>query len=67
MILNFGHTFAHAIGGFISRRCFEYLDAPVEIIGAMNLPAIPLNSVLEEYMIPNADKVVEKLNFLFDY
>lgn len=61
------NTFAHAIGGFISRRCFEYLDAPVEIVGAMNLPAIPLNSALEEYMIPNADKVVEKLNFLFDY
>jgi 2-oxoisovalerate dehydrogenase E1 component len=37
------------------------------VIGAENLPAIPLNSTLEATMLPNADKVakviVEVLEF----
>lgn len=56
--------FAQSIAARISENCFEYLDAPVKVIGAENLPAIPLNSILEKTMLPNADKVelaIEKL------
>ena len=48
------NTFAQALAGMISNECFEFLDAPVMTIGSENLPAIPLNSVLEFAMIPNA-------------
>jgi len=51
------NSFGQAIAGLISKVCFESLDAPVEIIGSENLPAIPLNSTLEFAMIPNAEKV----------
>ena len=51
------NSFAQSIAGFISDKCFENLDAPVQVIGSENLPAIPLNSILEEKMIPNAEKV----------
>jgi 2-oxoisovalerate dehydrogenase E1 component len=59
--------FAQAIAGRISKICFESLDAPVELIGAENLPAIPLNSTLEATMLPNADKVKTAIENLLRY
>lgn len=61
------NSFAQALTGRIQRHCFEYLDAPVEIIGSIELPAIPLNSVLERTMLPNADKVSDAIQRLLDY
>ncbi len=51
------HSFAEALAGRISSECFQYLDAPVKITGAVNTPAIPLNENLEKAMLPNAEKV----------
>lgn len=62
-----GCNFARSIAGSIQENCFEKLDAPVMVIGSEDLPAIPLNSTLEEAMIPNAEKVGEALNLLFQY
>ncbi len=59
--------FAQSIAGRISKTCFESLDAPVDIIGAENLPAIPLNSILEFTMLPNADKVSSAIEKLLSY
>lgn len=59
--------FAQSIAARISENCFEYLDAPVKVIGAENLPAIPLNSTLEKTMLPNADKVEEAIKKLLMY
>ncbi len=61
------NSFAQALGGRISKACFTSLDAPVEIVGSENLPAIPLNSILEAAMIPNAEKVALKINELLKY
>lgn len=61
------NSFAQALAGRIQRFCFESLDAPVEIIGAENMPAIPLNSVLEFTMLPNADKVAAAMEKLLSY
>lgn len=59
--------FAQALAGNISRNCFEHLDAPVEIIGSINTPAIPLNSTLESTLLPSAEKVKEALAQLLKY
>lgn len=59
--------FAQALSGRIQRICFESLDAPVELVGAENLPAIPLNSTLEFTMLPNADKVAAAFERLLAY
>ena len=61
------NSFAEALAGRISKACFQYLDAPVEVMGAMNLPAVPLNTGLEAAMLPNATKVSDKLQELFSY
>lgn len=61
------NSFAEAIAGRISYSCFTYLDAPVKVMGAQNLPAIPLNKNLEKEMLPNGDKVYDALNDLLAY
>ena len=61
------NSFAESLAGRISYECFTDLDAPVHIMGAKNLPAIPLNSTLEAEMLPNADKVKNKLEQLLSY
>ena len=58
------NSFAEALAGRISKNCFNYLDAPVEVLGALNLPAVPMNIALEQAMLPNADKVYNRLKEL---
>jgi len=62
-----GFGFAQALAGEIQQECFESLDAPVRVIGAENIPAIPLNSTLEATMIPNASKVEKVMKEILDY
>lgn len=59
--------FAQSVASRISQNCFKYLDAAVMVIGAENLPAIPLNSTLEKTMLPNADKVETAIRQLLAY
>jgi 2-oxoisovalerate dehydrogenase E1 component len=61
------NSFAEAVAGRISRSCFQWLDAPVEVLGALNLPAVPLNTGLEAAMLPNTDKVIKVLETLLAY
>jgi 2-oxoisovalerate dehydrogenase E1 component len=63
----YNNGFPQALTGRISKKCFEFLDAPVEIIGSENLPAIPLNSTLEATMLPNASKVAKVISELLNY
>jgi 2-oxoisovalerate dehydrogenase E1 component len=55
------NSFAESLAGRISSQCFEYLDAPIQLVGAGNLPAVPLNIALEKMMLPNAEKVASAL------
>jgi 2-oxoisovalerate dehydrogenase E1 component len=61
------NTFAQSVAARIQENCFEYLDAPVRTIGAENMPAIPLNSTLEQTMIPSIEKVEVAINQLLQY
>jgi 2-oxoisovalerate dehydrogenase E1 component len=61
------NSFAESLAGRISKECFTYLDAPVWTMGAVNLPAVPLNIELEKMMLPNAQKVEVELKKLMDY
>jgi 2-oxoisovalerate dehydrogenase E1 component len=61
------NSFAQSIAARIQQHCFRSLDAPVITQGAENLPAIPLNSLLEQTMLPNAEKVKLKLAEVLNY
>lgn len=60
------NSFAEALAGRISNNCFKSLDAPVSVLGALNLPAVPMNMLLEQAMLPNAEKVVVALKQLLN-
>lgn len=61
------NSFAESLAGRISKNCFTFLDAPVEVIGSANMPAIPLNTILEKEMLPNAEKVSSVINNLLEW
>lgn len=61
------NSFGQALAGRIQKNCFQSLDAPVEVIGSENLPAIPLNSTLEKTMLPNTDKVAAIIETMLNY
>jgi 2-oxoisovalerate dehydrogenase E1 component len=58
------NSFAEALAWRITRHCFTRLDGPVEVAGALNLPAVPMNVLLEKAMLPNAETVAEILGRL---
>lgn len=62
-----GHSFMMSIAGKISKECFRYLDAPVQVIGALDLPAVPLNKALEKEMLPTVEKVAKGMEELLSY
>lgn len=61
------NSFAESLAGRISKECFSSLDAPVWTVGAVNLPAVPLNVDLEKMMLPNSEKVFTELEKLLNY
>ncbi|MDB5193078.1 MAG: tungsten formylmethanofuran dehydrogenase [Segetibacter sp.] len=61
------NSFTQALAYRISKACFQHLDAPVEAMGALDLPAVPINIALEAAMLPTADKVAERIQSLLNY
>jgi 2-oxoisovalerate dehydrogenase E1 component beta subunit len=54
------------IAALVSSRAFEYLDAPVRRIASPDTP-VPYAPTLEEYILPNAEKVAAELRSLAAY
>lgn len=61
------NSFAQALAGRIQQTCFRFLDAPVFTVGALDLPAVPLNTGLEAAMLPTPAKVAAAISELLAY
>lgn len=61
------NSFAQTIAARIQEQCWTSLDAPVRTIGSTDMPAVPLNEVLEKEMILSVGKVIETMRALLDY
>ena len=61
------NSFAEALAGRISKECFQFLDAPVGVLGSLNLPAVPMNIDLEKAMLPNTAKLIDRIKSLLNY
>jgi 2-oxoisovalerate dehydrogenase E1 component len=57
-------SFAQTLAARIQEHCFAHLDAPVRTLGAENMPAVPLNVILEQTMIPSIEKVARAMQAL---
>lgn len=60
-------SFTLGLAQRIQANCFEHLDAPVQVVGSEDTPAIPLNSTLEATLLPSGDKVAEAITSLLRY
>ncbi len=60
-------SFTLGLAGRIQRDNFKFLDAPVSIVGSVDTPAIPLNSILEAELLTNSEKVRTALGDLLNY
>ncbi|MEN9686159.1 MAG: hypothetical protein RLZZ28_1945 [Bacteroidota bacterium] len=61
------NSFAEALALRISNNCYHFLDAKVEVMGALNLPAVPIQLGLEAEMLPTADKLSRRIRKLLAY
>jgi 2-oxoisovalerate dehydrogenase E1 component len=59
--------FAQALAGRIGSELFEQLDAPVQVVGSMETPAIPLNEKLEHFVLVNEEKVRKVLTTTLNF
>jgi len=50
----------------INERCFEFLDAPVRRVAALDVP-LPYAPTLEDYVLPNTDDLVRAARWLAAY
>ena len=55
------------IAAIIARDAFDHLDGPVYRVAAPDVPAFPYNPTLEDFCIPNTEKIVEAARELASY
>jgi 2-oxoisovalerate dehydrogenase E1 component len=60
-------SFTLGLAGRLQRDNFIHLDAPISIVGSVDTPAIPLNSLLEAELLTNAEKVGDALRKLLEF
>ena len=60
-------SFTLGLAGRIQRDNFKYLDAPVSIVGSLDTPAIPLNSILESALLTNTFKVADAIKEILTF
>ena len=61
------NSFAEALSLRISNYCYHFLDAKVDVMGSLNVPAVPINLALEAAILPTANKVANRLEKLLKY
>ncbi len=61
------NSFTEALSHRIYHQCFQFLDAPIEVFGSLNLPAVPINLSSESAMLPNVEKVKNRIEQLLQY
>jgi 2-oxoisovalerate dehydrogenase E1 component beta subunit len=64
---NFTGGFGAEVAATIAQEAFDYLDGPVTRIASPDVPIVPYSSVLEEYVLPNPNKIAEGIRVLAAY
>jgi 2-oxoisovalerate dehydrogenase E1 component beta subunit len=64
---NFTGGFGAEVAATIAQDGFEYLDGPVTRVASPDVPISPYAGVLEEYVLPNPEKIAEAARKLAAY
>src|SRR5699024_5997392 len=55
------------VGTLIAEECLYELDAPINRLCGPDVPAMPYNSAMEKYFMPNPNKVYQAMKNLIEY
>lgn len=55
------------IAAIIASDAFEFLDAPVMRIAGPDVPAVPFSRPMQDFFLPNADKIADAIRHLAKY
>ncbi len=61
------NSFAQSLAARIQEHCWTSLDAPVKTIGSVDMPAVPLNEILEKEMILSVGQVKKAFSEMLAY
>jgi 2-oxoisovalerate dehydrogenase E1 component beta subunit len=64
---NFTGGFGAEVAATIAQDAFDYLDAPVTRIASPDVPIAPYAGVLEEFVLPNPEKIAEGIRKVAGY
>jgi len=59
--------FGAEVAATIAQDGFEYLDGPVTRVASPDVPIAPYSGILEEYILPNPEKIAEAIRKLAAY
>jgi len=55
------------IAAIIAEHAFEYLDAPIRRVAGPDIPPIPFHHAMEDFFMPNRDKIASAARELAAY
>jgi 2-oxoisovalerate dehydrogenase E1 component beta subunit len=55
------------VAATIADEAFTYLDAPVRRLAAPDVPAVPFSHPLQDWFMPNVDKIADAMRSLYHY
>ena len=55
------------IAAIIAEHAFEYLDAPIRRVAAPDIPAMPFHHAMEDFFMPNREKIAAAARELAAY
>jgi 2-oxoisovalerate dehydrogenase E1 component beta subunit len=64
---NFTMGYGAEVAAILADEGFEYLDGPVKRLAAPDVPAVPFSHAMQEYFMPNPDKIADAIRDLVGY
>ena len=64
---NFSVSIGSEVAALIADEAWQWLDAPVKRLGGLDVPAMPYAQPMEDFFMPNPDKVTEALRQLAEF
>ena len=64
---NFTMGYGAEIAAIIADEGFEYLDGPVKRLAGPDIPAMPYSHPMQEFFMPNPDKIADAMRALAEY
>jgi len=59
-------SIGESLAAIIQEEAFEYLDAPIRIVGALDTP-VPYSPPLEEFFLPSEEQIERAARLVLDY